>query len=801
MSQSSTMIITPDIERALAAVHAGESVFITGKAGTGKSTLLRHIRSLYEDRDLAVVAPTGVAALNVDGRTIHDHFAFRMGLTADLREYRPPQRLHAMEMLVIDEVSMVKAPMMDMISLALSRAKETEEPFGGTQTLFIGDLYQLPPVQDHRSDDPEMEGYATPFFFSSEAFRRLDVRTVELTNVFRQKDASFISLLNAIRDGTFTDADLAAINGRVNPRFVPSVHKSQLTSDMTVTIASTNDFVNRYNLAQLADLPGRATTFPAIQEGVTDAQKSGKFGELKELRLKVGAQVMLQVNQQGYVNGTMGTVTQITPDVVSVHVPDLEAEVEVQRYTWETYETRREGKQLVKEVVGRFRQFPLKLAWAVTVHKSQGKTFDKVVYDCGSTFEAGMAYVALSRCTSLEGITLTQPVQRKHIKVHPSVIRFHRRATVSREPLGDLPLAYVGTVATGADRYRKLVEIAVVRYEHGKEVLRLSTLIQPERDASQAVLAGINATELSLAPRLEEVQPFIALALNNAVVVSPDNEEVLGNIQFPPGHVLEGSGVSMKIPMPDEAGKRPGALAIAEWLAKYWKAIPKKKQVDVLVTPFRSEGWVTEATPYLFSRDVISPPAEFFDRCLAGRERQWNQDLMLGYAVGVISQPEIPGPISAGAVGPPVAHHQASRLGEVLLQRAKDDQIVTAFEKDFLQRAQAVLGCSLGDVPVGDFRERVSLGPGMRVYVSGGPGRSGSVLEGLRKEQIKEMCCRAGLIFEDQFQKKTGIQVLAVADLGNVAGGSFEKARRWGIPVISWEELVEWSVSQNSHDA
>jgi ATP-dependent DNA helicase PIF1 len=799
MKQSSQMIITPDFERALAAVQAGKTVFITGKAGTGKSTLLRHIRSLYEERDLAVVAPTGVAALNVDGRTIHDHFAFRMGLTVDLREYRPPQRLHTMDMLVIDEVSMVKAPMMEMISRALSRAKETGEPFGGTQTLFIGDLYQLPPVHDHRSDDPEMEGYATPFFFSSEAFRRLDVPTVELTNVFRQKDASFISLLNAIRDGTFTDGDLAAINARVDPTFVPTVQKDHLGGEMTVTIASTNEFVNKYNLNQLGDLPGRATKFPAVQEGLLDAQKSGKFGELKELRLKVGAQVMLQVNQHGYVNGTMGTVTRITPDAVSVHVPDLEAEVEVQRYTWETYETRREGKRLVKEVVGRFRQFPLKLAWAVTVHKSQGKTFDKVVYDCGSTFEAGMAYVALSRCTSLEGITLTQPLQRKHIKVHPSVIRFHRRATVNREPLGDLPLAFVGTVATGVDRYRKLVEIAVVRYEHGKEVLRLSTLIQPGRDASQAVLAGINATELSLAARLEEVQPFIALALNNAVVVSPDTEEVLEKLQFPHGNVLEGSGVNINVPIPDEAGRRPGALAIADSLAKHWQAIPEKKKVDVLVTPFRSEGWITEATPYLFSRDVISPPSMFFDRCLAGQERQWNQDLMLGYAVGVISRPESPSPVIAGTV--PVALEQAARLGDVLLQRAKDDQIVTAFEKNFLQRAQAVLGCPLGDVPVGDFREKVALERGTRVYVSGGPGRSGSALEGLRKEQIKEMCHHTGLIFENQFQKKTGIQVVAVADLGNVAGGSFGKARRWGIPVISWEELVEWSVAQNPQDA
>ena len=795
MRKSAKMIITPDFERALAAVEAGDSVFITGKAGTGKSTLLRHIRSLYSKRDLAVVAPTGVAALNVDGRTIHDYFGFRMGLTSDLREYRSPQRLDTTDMLVIDEVSMVKAPQMDMMCRALRRAKQSDKPFGGTQTLFIGDLYQLPPVQEHRTDDPEMEGYATPFFFSSESFRQLAVKTIELNTVFRQRDASFVALLNAIRDGTFTDADLEKLNTRIDAGYTSRSTGVKPAEDMTVTLASTNEYVNDYNLDKLAELPGKEFQFPAEQYGVADNTKSGKFGELKDLRLKTGAQVMLQVNQQGYVNGSMGTVTHIAQEAITVYVPDLGEEVEVQRYTWETYETRREGKKLVKEVVGKFTQFPLKLAWAVTVHKSQGKTFDQVVYDCGKTFEAGMAYVALSRCTSLEGITLTQPVQSKHIKVHPSVVRFHQKATVKRQPLGDLPVAYVGVVATGADRYRKLVEIAVVRCERGKEVLRLSSLIQPERDASQAVLAGINAAELSLAPRLEEVQPLIAMALSGAVIVGPDTEEVLEKICFPMGGADEGVGVDVSLTDVDTDAHVPGALAIAEQVAKQFKALGKKKTCDLQVAPFRTDGWETDATPYLFSRDAISSARTFYDRCLEGRATNWNRNLLLGYAVGVLSHPLAGGPEGLREIAELVDLSDATALADLLVVRAKEDKIITDYERDFLARIQGTFRCSLEAVRVGDFRVKITLKPGMRVYVSGGPGRSGSVLEGLKKEGIKQMCGHTGLIFESPFLKTFNIDVLAIADPSNVTGGSFGKASRWGIPVISWEELVAWADS------
>lgn len=798
MEPTLAMIVTEDFERALAAVDAGQSVFITGKAGTGKSTLLRHIRRLYDDRDLAVVAPTGVAALNVDGRTIHDVFKFRPGLTSDLIEYRAPSRLKTVDMLVIDEVSMVKAPLMDMMSLALSRSKKEFVPFGGTQTLFIGDLFQLPPVQDFRSEDPEMEGYATPFFFSSQSFRQLDVSTIELTKVFRQKDASFVELLNRLRDGTFESEHLENLNQRVNAPLLPQDNGPD--AEIVVTLASTNDYVNAYNLEKLAELPGKVFTFPATVTGIIDTKTSGKFGELKLLKLKIGAQVMLQVNQQGYVNGTMGTVKRIAKDVITVEVPELSAEVKVYPYRWETYEAKRVDGRVVKERVGTFTQFPLKLAWAVTVHKSQGKTFERVVYDCGKTFEAGMAYVALSRCTSLEGLRLTQPVERKHIRVHPSVVRFYKKATVARRSLEDSPVAYVGTVATGADRYRKLAEIAVLRYERGKEVVRLSTLIQPERDLSEAVLAGISATDLSLAPTLTEAQPLIALALSGAVVVGTHTEEVLEKLHFPTAFVNEGIGIDIDVPYSGRSDKRPSAMEIAEGVARQFGGMPEKKKRQYRVVPFESAGWKPEGSPYIFSRDSLSPAAQFYELAMAGGERPWSKDVVMGYAVGLIGHPDTRLSDTIDRIPDLIDHDKAASLVNVLLERAKEDKIITAFEKDFLDRLKTAFKCRLEDVSVGDFREKVSLKSGMRVYVSGGPGSSGSKLEGLVKADIKAMCSHAGLIFKSKFQKKTKIDVLAVADLSNVGAGSFEKARKWSIPVISWEELVDWAGSHKKCD-
>lgn len=793
MTLAGQMIITPDFERALEAVAAGSSVFLTGKAGTGKSTLLRHIRSLYKKKDIAVVAPTGVAALNVDGRTIHDFFAFRLSHTIDLLEYRPPNRLGTIDMLVIDEVSMVKAPLMDMMCRSLRRAKRTTRPFGGTQTLFIGDLYQLPPVQEHRTHDPEMEGYATPFFFSSDAFRQLDVPTIELSTVFRQKDASFVSILNAVRDGTFSDEDLMVLNTRLRTGPEPKQNTSGDDAVVTVTLASTNEYVNDYNNAQLETLPGQSVTFPAYETGTVDNGKKGKFGELTELRLKPGAQVMLQVNQQGYVNGTMGTVRSLSEDCVTVHIPDLASDVEVRRFTWETYETRRVGKKLVKEVIGTFTQFPLKLAWAVTVHKSQGKTFERVVYDCGSTFEAGMAYVALSRCTTLEGITLTQPVERRHIKVNPSVLRFHRRALTARRQLLDLPRAYVGYVATGADRYRKFVEVAVVRCEGDDEVFRVSTLIRPERDASEAVRAGINATDLSVAPLLNEARLAVALALNGAVLVGYDTEEFLEQMQFPAGLVEEGVGVDLASSREVADELRPGAMSTALQVMKDFEATPFGQRRKYRVAPFETRGWSPDAIPYLFSRDPISPLRTFHQKALAGLKQPWVDDLLLGYTVGILSRQNLSEDDADLMTRSGEVEAKATALGESLRARIQADEIVSPAEVAFLQRFQAAYGFGQAKITEGDFRDKVTLEPGMRVYVSGGPGRCGSVLEGLRKQDIKKRCEHAGLVFVSQFLKSANVDVLAVADLSNVDGGSYEKARKWDIPVVSWEELVEWA--------
>ena len=238
-----------------------------------------------------------------------------------------------------------------------------------------------------------------------------------------------------------------------------------------------------------------------------------------------------------------------------------------------------------------------------------------------------------------------------------------------------------------------------------------------------------------------------------------------------------------------------GALAIAEQVANHFKALGKKTIRDLQVAPFYTDGWETDAIPYLYSRDPISSVSTFDDRCVKGRATQWNKNLSLGYAVGVLSHSAACVSGCLESLEDSVDESQASELGSLLVARVKADHIVTEGEQEFLERIQIAFRCRLESMCVGDFREKIVMKRGMRVYVSGGPGRSGSDLEGLRKDDIKEMCGHADLIFESEFQKQTHIDVLAIADPSNVTGGSYKKAGRWGIPVISWEELVEWAQS------
>ncbi|MFJ3490299.1 ATP-dependent DNA helicase [Leifsonia aquatica] len=413
--------------------HTREHVFVTGRAGTGKSTLLNHL-SWNTEKSIVIAAPTGVAALNVGGQTIHSLFRLPIGVIADhdieqTAELR--KLLNTIDTLVIDEVSMVNADLMDAVDRSLRQARQRPaEPFGGVQVVLFGDPYQLAPVPGDQEERAYFsDTYRSMWFFDAKVWQEADLRIVELLQVHRQHESDFRFMLNAVRHGQVTKEIADRLN-EVGARPAPD--------DGTITLATRNDTVNRINAQALERLPGRALT--------AKAEISGDFGGRnypaeESLELKVGAQVMFLRNDVGqgdgprWVNGTIGTVTRIDS---TVYV-DVDGEIhEVEPTSWEKfrYSYSPETKKLTKDVVAEFTQFPLRLAWAVTIHKSQGKTYDAAIVDLGTrAFTSGQTYVALSRITTLDGLYLTRPLRPSDITVDPDVERFMSDARPVHVPL------------------------------------------------------------------------------------------------------------------------------------------------------------------------------------------------------------------------------------------------------------------------------------------------------------------------------------------------------------------------------
>lgn len=416
----------PEFSRALVLMEKTDRhVFVTGRAGTGKSTLLDYFRT-QSAKPVVVLAPTGVAALNVKGQTIHSFFGFKPHITpAKIQRKRKKETggiYRHLSTIVIDEVSMVRADLLDCVErfLRLNGPREGD-PFGGVQMIFIGDLYQLPPVVKGQEREIFRSHYQSPYFFGAQAFKNLYMEFIELQKVYRQRDETFLRILNAVRNGTATDEDLAIVNRRVDPSFTPPLEECY------IYLTSTNDLADRINAEGLARLKGRTWTGRGVVEG--------DFGReylptALDLRLKKGAQIMLLNNdaEGRWVNGTVGYVTDFKKyDGEEVIISRLEsgAEVEIEPYRWEIFRFYLRDDELASEVVGSFRQYPVRLAFAVTIHKGQGKTFEKVIIDVGrGAFAPGQMYVALSRCTTLDGIVLKKPVGRHHLLLDRRVVKF-----------------------------------------------------------------------------------------------------------------------------------------------------------------------------------------------------------------------------------------------------------------------------------------------------------------------------------------------------------------------------------------
>ena len=412
----------------------GKSVFLTGKAGTGKTTFLKHITRTTSKR-FVVLAPTGVAAINAGGSTIHSFFQLPLcpylpDVKELITEYQTPERyrslrkervniIRTLDLLIIDEISMVRADLIDAVDMTLRRYRRNDKPFGGVQLLMIGDAQQLSPVVKENERPYMSQVYPSPYFFHAKALQKMDYVTIELQKVYRQKDREFLDILNAVRENRITSDVLKKLNARVH---------AYDEEDEPIRLTSHNAKADSVNLMKLDELPGEPYSF--------EAETEGEFPENSYpadfvLTLKVGAQVMFIRNdpEGEYYNGKIGKVESIDSRGLIQVTDEDSGLINVTPVEWENiqYVLDEESGEIVPSVLGKFRQFPLRVAWAITIHKSQGLTFDRVTIDAGAAFAFGQVYVALSRCRTLEGISLDTPISYSAICSDMHVSDFNAR--------------------------------------------------------------------------------------------------------------------------------------------------------------------------------------------------------------------------------------------------------------------------------------------------------------------------------------------------------------------------------------
>ncbi|MDR2839934.1 MAG: AAA family ATPase [Paludibacter sp.] len=417
------------------AINTNRNLFITGKAGTGKTTFLHQLRQETK-KQMAVVAPTGVAAINAGGTTIHSLFQLPLTPfipTAEGRKHLFEQQkmsslkrkvIQELELLVIDEVSMVRADLLDEIDAVLRHVRyKNNEVFGGVQVILIGDMFQLPPVIVEDEWRHLAPYYKSPYFFHAQALTNKELLYIELDKIFRQTNANFIRVLNEVRNSCLSPEGYQMLQKRFDPLFIPP------NDDTYITLTTHNYKADQINSKELALLGGKSWFFEAIVRGEFPEKT---YPTDKNLELKVGAKVMFIKNDderpRRFYNGKIGVIKKITDECILIKSPDDDEDIELRQKTWENirFETNESTLQIKEEIIGTFSQFPLRLAWAITIHKSQGLTFDKVVIDAGAAFATGQVYVALSRCRSLEGIVLWSKINPDSISTDRVIVEYEQ---------------------------------------------------------------------------------------------------------------------------------------------------------------------------------------------------------------------------------------------------------------------------------------------------------------------------------------------------------------------------------------
>jgi hypothetical protein len=624
--------------------HTNCHIFLTGKAGTGKTTFLHTIQKKCPKR-LVVTAPTGVAAINAGGVTLHSFFQIPFGPsipgndinTGEHRLRREKQNIiRSLDLLVIDEISMVRADLLDSVDAILRRYRRSEQPFGGVQLLMIGDLHQLSPVAKADEWQILQQYFDTPYFFSSTALARTEWIAIELKHIYRQSDQRFIDLLNRVRDNRLDPAVLQQLNSRHIPGFSPQ------DTDGYITLSTHNRGVEAINESRLKALPGRSRRFEAELQGDFPEQA---YPTSASLELKLGAQVMFIRNDMSaekcYFNGKIGQITGIGAETIEVRCPGDSAPIYVGKTTWENIEYRIDPKtaEISQKTIGFFSQHPLKLAWAITIHKSQGLTFDKAIIDAQAAFAHGQVYVALSRCRTLEGIVLSSPLTPSAIKSDPTIQRFAAQIERGPSPMQKL--------AAAKSRYQQQLLLECYTFErtrwlHGRligllrgnakviqvsgasdmaeRLQRATTEIYDVADKFKRQLQGMftngrpPAEDAAVLDRLKKAalyfQDKFATILSpwlESITVETDNKEIRKTIND-----------TLKLFREDTAGKLAGILACQDGFApgKYLRAL----STALMETGQTSKESESKAKTPLYSQTDVGHP-ELFEAL-----RQWRAE-------------------------------------------------------------------------------------------------------------------------------------------------------------------------------
>jgi len=765
IAASKGITLTEEFKEALELLHAGRNVFLTGKAGTGKSTLI----NLYlgqTDRKVVTVAPTGIAALNVDGMTIHRLFSFGTGVTIDRvrsSRYVPTFAgvLEKLDTLIIDEVSMVRADLFDCIVAALERfGPRPGTPFGGVQLVLVGDLYQLPPVVAESEETWVKDNFGTPFFFSARSFDRADFPTVELSTVFRQKgDSRLLDILNAVRGGELLSGARAELNTRTRPDFVPP------RDEFWLTLTTTNARAARTNDRRLESLGNPVREFHATVNG--DVRDDDVLAE-EHLRIAVGAQVMLLNNHPGglWANGTLGEVLSIREEdgepVVTVRCHD-DVTVEVGRHTWEVKRPQVANGSLRYEQVGSFTQLPLRLAWAITIHKSQGQTLERVVVDLtGGTFASGQLYVALSRCTTFEGLVLVRDVQPQNLRADLRVREFLSQENSDSPGIGDAYIAVLSVGESGRSWEPRPIEVAVVT-EEGDEI---STVVNPTSDLYGAKQEfNLSTRDVQLAPLLMEAWPALAAFLADRVPVGVDIRQQLYQLDFE----LKRNGVVINLPIPREIPRTLLTSAEQKELSAP-TAVRRARAVRTAVQRAQKQGTGPAPAGTAFSA-VVDGQGYTMARS-TGPEGVLTSD---GFAVG--------GHISEGMDDAQVL---ATLLSNAWRRVTNPDEEIVGRVRS-LEKTLGVQIIPANVTAAAPVDLDAVLSPGAHVCFTGTvTGPDGP----LSKEELHSMAEIIGLVPEADLTKSR-TDVLVVAEAGSQSSKA-KKAAKWNKPVVVADDFLAW---------